>query len=426
MPKRKYDGLLGKFSFIHGNILVVTITVGFWSFGMRMTQSYSSLYILALGASPFILGVINAVSVFILAFMRIPGGYIADRWGRKKVIYSLTFLAALTYFIYAFAIDWTWILIGSILASLSFMYQPALQAIVADSLPSEKRGIGYSIVRFLPIIIGIPASVIALLLVKDLGLVSGMRIAYMVAGTMGIMAALFRRFFLKETLTRHEAFKAEDFSAISREIFSKLFEAMRKVRKEFLRLLIVYCMFNFAASFILASRGGGGITGAGLWMVFARDVLNVNEVNWGWIVAFARVISAFSIIPLGIIVDKFGRKKSLSLFLLLTFISAILFIYPLNPYMIFIAYAIYVTAQFGFMNAYQSMRADLVPTEMRGRIISGSELVANVVSVPASILGGYLYNYIGPRAPFIVFILITLMSIIFTVLGLKEPIIKEK
>nr|MDO8043349.1 hypothetical protein [Candidatus Baldrarchaeota archaeon] len=94
--------------------------------------------------------------------------------------------------------------------------------------------------------------------------------------------------------------------------------------------------------------------------------------------------------------------------------------------MVFIAYAIYDTAQFGFITAYQSMRTDPVPIEMRGKIISGLELVANVVSVPASILGRYLYNYIGPRAPFIVFMLITLMSIIFTVLGSKEPLMKEK
>jgi len=262
--------------------------------------------------------------------------------------------------------------------------------------------------------------------VKDKGLASGMRIAYIVAGSMGIMAALFRWLFLKETLVKHEIFKADDFSEISREIFSKLFEAMRKIRKEFLKLLFVYCMFNFATSFILAGRGGGGVTGAGLWMVFAKDVLKISEVNWGWVVTFARIISAFCIIPLGFLVDKIGRKKSLSIFLSLASISAILFIYPANSYMIFIAYSIYVIAQFGVMTAYQSMRADLVPLEMRGRVISGSEFLASLVSVPASILGGYLYNYVSPRVPFIVFIFTTIGCILFAVLSLKEPTVRER
>jgi len=73
MYKDSSHSFHGKFSFIRGNVLVVAITVGFWSFGMRMTQSYASLYILALGASPFILGIISAVSTFVLAFIRIPG-----------------------------------------------------------------------------------------------------------------------------------------------------------------------------------------------------------------------------------------------------------------------------------------------------------------------------------------------------------------
>ncbi|MEX2701482.1 MAG: MFS transporter, partial [Candidatus Baldrarchaeota archaeon] len=131
MPSEKSHGFREKISFIHGNVLVVAVTIGFWSFGMRMTQSYASLYILALGATPFILGIISATSTFVLAFMRIPGGYIADRWGRKKVIYILTFFVALTYFIYAFAVDWKWILVAAILSSLSLLYQPALQAIIA-------------------------------------------------------------------------------------------------------------------------------------------------------------------------------------------------------------------------------------------------------------------------------------------------------
>ena len=426
MYKGKSHGFLGRFSFIRGNVLVVAVTVGFWSFGMRMTQSYASLYILALGASPFILGIISAVSTFVLAFIRIPGGYIADRWGRKRVIYSLTFFVALTYFIYAFAIDWTWILVAAILSSLSLLYQPALQAIVADSLPPESRGIGYSIIRLLPVIVGIPGSIIALILVKNMGLVPGMRIAYVIAAIMGITAALFRWLFLKETLTRRDEFEASNVGEISREVFSKLFEAMKKVRKDFLKLLFIYGMFSFATSFILSGRGAGEVAGAGLWMVFATDVLKLSEVDWGWIVTFARIVTAFCIIPIGFLVDKIGRKKSLLIFLFLASISAYLFIYPPSLYMIFLAYSIYVVAQFGLMTAYQSMRADLVPLEMRGRVISGSALIISLVSVPASILGGYFYNYVDPRIPFTIFIIITLICAIITAISLREPETREK
>ena len=426
MSSEKSHGFREKISFIHGNVLVVAVTIGFWSFGMRMTQSYASLYILALGATPFILGVISAASTFVLAFMRIPGGYIADRWGRKRVIYILTFFVALTYFIYAFAVDWKWILVAAILSSLSLLYQPALQAIIADSLPPESRGVGYSIIRLVPTIVGIPGSIIALILVSKMGLVPGMRIAYSVAATMGIMAALFRWLFLKETLTKHEGFEANSFEEVSREIFSKLFEAMRKVRKEFLVVLFIYTVFSFASAVVLSGRGAGEVAGAGLWMVYAADVLKLSEVDWGWVVTFGRIVTAILIVPLGILVDKLGRKNSFLIFLLMATISTYLFIHPTSIYVVFIAYSIYMTARFGIMTAYQSIRADLIPQEMRGRVIGGSELIISFVSVPASILGGYLYTYISPEIPFIIFILTTLICAAITLIALKEPTTREK
>jgi len=426
MPGGRFRGFRGKISFVHGNVLVVAVTIGFWSFGMRMTQSYASLYILALGATPFILGVISAASTFVLAFMRVPGGYIADRWGRKKVIYSLTFFVALTYFIYAFAVDWKWILIAAILSSLSLLYQPALQAIIADSLPPESRGVGYSVIRLVPTIVGIPGSIIALILVGKMGLVPGMRIAYSVAATMGILAALFRWLFLKETLTKHEDFEANSFGEVSREIFSKLFEAMRKVRKEFLVALFVYGVFSFASAVILSGRGAGEVAGAGLWMVYAADVLKLSEVDWGWVVTFGRIITAILIVPLGMLVDKLGRKNSFLIFLLMASISTYLFIYPANIYMVFVAYSIYMTARFGLMTAYQSIRADLIPQEIRGRVIGGSELIISFISVPASILGGYLYTYLSPQIPFTIFMLITLICAAITLILLKEPKVREQ
>jgi len=426
VPSEKSHGFREKISFIHGNVLVVAVTIGFWSFGMRMTQSYASLYILALGATPFILGIISAASTFVLAFMRIPGGYIADRWGRKKIIYILTFFVALTYFIYAFAVDWKWILVAAILSSLSLLYQPALQAIIADSLPPESRGVGYSIIRLVPTIVGIPGSIIALILVGKMGLVPGMRIAYSVAATMGIMAALFRWLFLKETLTKHEGFEANSFEKVSREVFSKLFEAMRKVRKEFLIVLFVYAVFSFASAVVLSGRGAGEVAGAGLWMVYAADVLKLSEVDWGWVVTFGRIVTAVLIVPLGILVDKLGRKNSFLIFLLMASISTYLFIHPMSSYMIFIAYSIYMTARFCIMTAYQSLRADLIPQEMRGRVIGGSELIISFVSVPASILGGYLYTYLSPQIPFTIFMLTTLICALITLVALKEPKTREK
>ncbi|MEA2090700.1 MAG: MFS transporter, partial [Thermoproteota archaeon] len=173
-------------SVLEGNLLVLTLSWMLWFPAMRMTNTYSQRYITALGATPFIFGVINAVSMIAVSIVRIPGGYIADRYGRKKIVSTMTFGVALAYLFYAFASSWEWILIGATVSNLFLIYQPALMAIRADSVPAEKRGTGFALANFLPRLICIPAPIIALYLVDTFELIPGMRIAYLAATSLGV------------------------------------------------------------------------------------------------------------------------------------------------------------------------------------------------------------------------------------------------
>ena len=114
-----------------------------------MANTYYQVYAAELGATAAILGMISAISTIVISLSRIPGGYIADRYGRKKIVVTMTFVIALTYLIYAFAPSWEWILVGAVIANFSLIYQPALLAIRADSVPPEKRGVSFAFMDFL-------------------------------------------------------------------------------------------------------------------------------------------------------------------------------------------------------------------------------------------------------------------------------------
>jgi MFS family permease len=79
------------------------------------------------------------------------------------------------------------------------IYQPALQALVADSTPPEKRGIGFSIINLLHYI-SVPSPIIAGALAVKFGLVPGMQIAYIIVSVAFLVAAILRTRF-KETMT---------------------------------------------------------------------------------------------------------------------------------------------------------------------------------------------------------------------------------
>ena len=62
----------------------------------------------------------------------------------------MTFGVALSFVLYAIAPSWPLILIGVVLMNFfNSIYQPALMAIISDSLPPERRGMGFSIIMMI-------------------------------------------------------------------------------------------------------------------------------------------------------------------------------------------------------------------------------------------------------------------------------------
>ncbi|MGC8998237.1 MAG: MFS transporter [Candidatus Bathyarchaeia archaeon] len=64
---------------------------------------------------------------------------------------------------------WHFILIGTIIQSLCLIYQPALFAMVQDSLPPERRGMGSSIIQLIYGAFNTPGPVIAGFLMMKFG-----------------------------------------------------------------------------------------------------------------------------------------------------------------------------------------------------------------------------------------------------------------
>jgi len=149
--------LKNEFSFIKGNYLILIVSWILMDIGMEMPLPYYQQYVDALGGNmfPIALGIIGFANFFVMAFVAVPGGFLADKFGRRWLITTMTFGIALSYLFFIAAPFWqltqSWhlILIGTIIQSLCLIYQPALFALVQDSLPPERRGVGSSIINII-------------------------------------------------------------------------------------------------------------------------------------------------------------------------------------------------------------------------------------------------------------------------------------
>jgi MFS family permease len=93
----------GEFGFITGNFAIMIASWLILDFAGELPATYYPLYIEALGGTAATIGLIGAVEAIARGIVQIPGGYLADKYGRKWLIAIMTFVATFSRFFYIFA-----------------------------------------------------------------------------------------------------------------------------------------------------------------------------------------------------------------------------------------------------------------------------------------------------------------------------------
>jgi len=410
--KRLVDGLKGEFSFLRGNILVLVVSWVLMGFAGHIPEAYYSLFVLELGGTPFIIGLIGFASFMALALVQFPGGYLADKYGRRKLIVTMTFGVALSYIFYGLAPTWHFILFGAVFGNLCLIYQAALWAITADSLPPEKRGMGFSTTMFVNIV-SLLSPLVAGFLYLNWGLVQGMRIAYFIT-TAFLLASAIIRIKLKETLDVHGD-KISFVDALKRypEAVKESLSVWRLIPRTALYLFLIYVTGGFFAYMCMP-----------YYVVYATKVLHIEEFQWALLLALNSAVMFGSTIPIGKLIDKIGRKKPLIASNILFMLGTLFFIY--GDFWKLIVFFILSGVGNSLMSiAYQSMEADLAPKMHRGKVIGCTQFFTYVSASIGQLSGGFLYQNISPQLPFTLMLASTIPAALLTLAIIHEPTKRE-
>ena len=394
---------------MRGNILVLIVSWVFTEFSTSMIYPYQSLYIRDLGASPFILGLMSSMGYFLLCLVRIPGSYLADKYGRRSIIVAMTYGVATSYLFYIFAPDWRFVLIGITINNLCLIYQPALEAIQADSLPPERRGVGYAASRVVPSVAAAVSPLIAGFLVERYQLVLGMRIAYGMVLAASLAAAVIRMIFLKETLDSPRKIELKELGNTFIESIRSIAEAWRLIPKNlmFLVLASLIAAFSDPMFYLFAS-------------LYAIDKIGVNGMEWALVNTASMVIVIIAGLPLGRFVDAIGRKKSIVLAYLLFTPPTIYFIFCRDFISLLIIYIMFGLGSALVRPAQSALQADLIPRDRRGRIIGTIGTLNILAMIPSSTLGGLLYQ-VNPASPFVLSAILGVVTLLIVAFLVKEP-----
>lgn len=362
---------------------------------------------LTLGASPFFIGLIEGFAESVAAFLKLFSGYLSDKFERRKLPVFIGYaLASLARPLLSFVGSWQQVLFVRVTDRVGKGIRGAPRdAIIAASVPEEKRGLAFGFNRAADHLGAVIGPVVAFILLSYFAADASQPTAveyqrvFLYASVPVVIGLFVIVFFVKES---------EKEIAIAVEQ-PKIRLSLKEFDGNFKRLLMVVALFTLSNStdaFLLLRAQEVGI---------APPLL---PLLW----MFLHLSKVFSSLIFGDLSDRLGRKTLIfSGWILYAFVYAgFAFINSAwQAWVLFLIYGLY----FGLTEGVEkALVADLVPKEKRGTAFGFYNLAFSITVFPASVIFGGLWSQFGVSAAFLTSAVISVCAAAFLLtIQTKKP-----
>jgi MFS family permease len=367
------------------NFFIYCITNFIWASVFNLWYSFLPEFYQALGASVLIVGFLFSLERFFEGSSNILGGYLADKFGRKKIIIFGSLIGDISILILFLATHWIWLIPAIAFFWITVGIQsPTIATLISESISRKKRALAFSILSILSFIPAIFAVPIGGWIIEKNGIINGVKISLLLSFFIGVISTLTYVLFLKETIAKVRG----------------KFRLEWRIPKDVLCFVTSYGLLMFAVSLV-----------SPFVIFYSQDVIGIGMVDWGIVVSIFTILTLVVTFLGGMISDKFGRKKVL----LLSFLSSlfpILLILSRNLFHIIIAHIFASTIFF----VSSSVPAYVFEKTKTARAIGIVNFLITIFMVLGYPLGGFLYS-LSPQLPFIISTLIRIIGLIIGIVG---------
>ncbi|MEG0597414.1 MAG: MFS transporter [Oscillospiraceae bacterium] len=359
------------------NIVLLGLVSFFSDFSSEMVYPMIPLYLTAaFGATPALIGIIEGIAESVASLLKVFSGYLTDKYRKKKPIAFFGYATGLLYKIALLvAGSWGGILVARVIDRMGKGVRTAPRdVLVSESADGDKMGKSFGIHKALDMA-GSAAGILVAYLLMTGGVQDYKKIFLfsMSPAVFGLVALLF----VKE--------KKQERLEIRREHFWKNRKKLDGNLKLYLCVTAIFTLGNSSNAFLLLRAKDVGFTDTSVVLLYLAYNLT------------AAVLS----IPFGRLSDKIGRKKVLVGGYLAFSLVYFGFAYAKNAGMmvgVFILYGFYTAMVAG---AERALITEIAPPDLRGTMLGLQATVAGIALLPASVIAGFLWDNLGPRAPFL-------------------------
>ncbi len=374
-------------------MLVIVVSLGL---GEKIGERFLPVYILALGGSIYAIGFLNSVDNFLSAIYSYIGGYISDRIGYKKALYTYTLIAIFGYLIIILFPIWQAVLVGAVFfISWSALSLPAILSLISVTVVKEKQTMGvslHSLIRRIPMALG---PLLGGILITNFGITTGSRISFSIA----LMLGIFSLFFINKYIEDKREGQSKPIAPLS--IF--------KFMSSELRILLLSDIFiRFAEQIPYAF--------VVIWVLENRGM---SAAFFGILTVIEMITAMLIYIPVAYLSEKTSSKLSISISFVFFTVFPVFLLFSRNMPLLIIAFIIRGLKEFGEPTR-KALIVKLAPIGGQGSIFGAYYLFRDVIVSIAVLFSSLLWN-ISPSLNFITASIFGLIgTIIFILFGKDE------
>jgi MFS family permease len=360
---------------VERNVAAASGAVFLLGIGEELWKKFLPKYLESFGAGPGVVGLFGTAEDFFDAVYQYPGGWLADRWGRRHAFLSFLVAAAVGYLVYFLSPSWPFLFLGlAFTMAWQSMASPAIFATIGDALPPERRVMGFTLQSLLKRFPMVVSPILGGALLATRGTQAGMRTGLIVTLVLVAPAALL--LFAIDLPVAHMA------QVSMRGVWYSFHPALK-------RLLV-------SDITIRTCEGMADI----FTVLYVTNVTGISVARYGILVAVQLATAILVYLPSARLADRLGRRP----FVIATFLCFALFpvavVAAPNFTWLVIAFVIGGLREIGEPSR-KAMIVDFAEPHLRGRTVGLYYLLRSFSITPASAIGGLLWK-VRPEVPFLV------------------------
>jgi MFS family permease len=368
--------------------------------GGNMYGPLEALYLKELGAGIGQIGIFYTISQIIPLLLQILGGWISDSLGRLRAIAIGSVVGVFVYVPLLLATRWEWVLAASALSAVTrSLVGPSFDAFIADHSAPENRARLYGITQTLFGIVSVLGPLMGGYLVETVNF-KGM---LMVAAVLYLAATVIRVAMAREA------------SKTTAANPSRLtFQSLKVNLGTMIGLILAGGLFTW----IMITDGVRDIffnMSFSFLSVYMQEIARLSISQIGMMSSIFGVAMMAVMMPAGWLADKMGERVNIAISFLFMAVSIgmIATIPPASPVWMYGLGWVIAGIGVGLATpAYQSLISKAVPQHLRGVAFGLFSTSLGLVSLPAPMIGGYLWENVSPQFPFLLTAFASLLSII--------------